>query len=270
MIAQRTSSTSARNASQVSGDAVGPNHAGWHLLPEALARLGYFASAETSAHGDAEGQVKGRFDPVRALRDLLSKDLRKNLAGMLPTSLRDKLAQRVDTGNFDWSRTRAYCLPSDLEGCIRINLKGREPEGTVEPGAAYEAACRELKAALEELTDPNTGKPAVREVLMVDQTFPGPRRDHLPDLVVLWDAAVPITALASSRIGTVTGESPDPRPGTHTGPGFVAMRGPGIPSGHTLHSADILDLAPSIMERLGVEPPGYMTGRRWSEAIIGQ
>ena len=30
----------------VSGDAIGPNHAGWHLLPEVLARLGYFASAE--------------------------------------------------------------------------------------------------------------------------------------------------------------------------------------------------------------------------------
>ena len=25
------------------------NHAGWHLLPEVLARLGYFASAETAA-----------------------------------------------------------------------------------------------------------------------------------------------------------------------------------------------------------------------------
>lgn len=254
----------------VSGDAVGPNHAGWHLLPEVLARLGYFASAETAAPGDAQAPVKHRFDPVRAVRDLLPKDLRKNLAGLLPTGLRDKLAQRVDTANFDWSRTRAYCLPTDLEGCIRINLKGREPEGTVEPGAAYEEACRELKVALEELTDPNTGRRAVRQVLVVDQAFPGPRRDHLPDLVVLWDAARPITALESRRIGTVSGESPDPRPGTHAGPGFVVMRGSGIASGYTLNNAHILDLAPTIMERLGVEPPGHMTGRRWSRTAIGQ
>ncbi|MGH6913826.1 MAG: alkaline phosphatase family protein, partial [Geminicoccales bacterium] len=141
----------------VSGDAVGPNHAGWHLLPEVLARLGYFASAETAPSDDAGARVTTRFDPVRAVRDLLPKDLRKNLARMLPTGLRDKLAQRVDTATIDWSRTRAYCLPTDLEGCIRINLEGREPEGQVAPGAEYEAACRDLEAALEELTLPGTG-----------------------------------------------------------------------------------------------------------------
>ena len=113
----------------VSGDAIGPNHAGWHLLPEVLARLGYFASAETAPPDDAGAQVKTRFDPVRAVRDLLPKDFRKNLARMLPTGLRDKLAQRVDTATFDWSRTRAYCLPTDLEGCIRINLAGPRAGG---------------------------------------------------------------------------------------------------------------------------------------------
>jgi predicted AlkP superfamily phosphohydrolase/phosphomutase len=252
----------------VSGDAIGPNHAGWHLLPEVLARLGYFASAETAPFDDAGAQVKTRFDPVRAVRDLLPKDFRKNLARMLPTGLRDKLAQRVDTATIDWSRTRAYCLPTDLEGCIRINLEGREPEGQVAPGAAYEAACRDLKSALEELIEPDTGARAVREVLLVDQAFPGPRREHLPDLIVLWHAAAPITALASDRIGLVRGPSPDPRPGTHTEPGFVLMRGPGISSGRSIDHAHVFDLAPTILARLGVEAPAHMTGRRLAEIAI--
>jgi predicted AlkP superfamily phosphohydrolase/phosphomutase len=245
-----------------SGDAVGPNRAGWHLLPEVLARLGYFASAETSQADESGAQVKTRFDPVRAARDLLPKDVRKDLARMLPTRVRDKLARRVDTATIDWTHTRAYCLPTDLEGCIRINLKGREPEGQVAAGAEYEEACRDLRSALEGLIEPRTGTRAVREVLQVDKAFPGPRREHLPDLIVLWHAATPITALASNRIGEVRGESPDPRPGTHTEPGFVLVRGNGVPPGRTIENAHIFDLAPTIMEPLGVEAPAHMTGRR--------
>ena len=252
----------------VSGDAVAPNHAGWYLLPEVLARLGHFASAETAAPQTNAPEARRKLDPVRVLRDLLPKDFRKALARQLPTALRDRLAQRVDTATFDWARTRAYCLPTDLEGCIRINLKGREPAGTVEPGAEYEALCQDLAAALEELTDPATGRRAVREVLIADQAFPGPRRAWLPDLVVLWDPATAITALASARIGVVSGASPDPRPGTHAGPGFVLMHGPGVRAGETLERAHIFDLAPTILDRLGVAPPEYMTGRLWHEAAV--
>lgn len=250
----------------VSGDAAAPNHAGWHLLPDVLARLGYFASAETARPATNAPEARRRIDPVRALRDFLPKDFRKALARQLPTRLRDRLAQRVDTATYDWARTRAYCLPTDLEGCIRINLKGREPEGTVEPGAEYEVLCQDLASALRELTDPATGRRVVREVLIVDEVFPGHRRAWLPDLIVLWDSAAPITSLASARIGVVSGASPDARPGTHAGPGFVLMHGPGIRAGETLDQAHILDLAPTILDRLGVAPPEHMTGRIWREA----
>jgi len=252
----------------VSGDAIAANHAGWHLLPEVLARLGYFASAETAPPKTNAPAARRKLDPVRALRDLLPKDFRKALARKLPTGLRDKLAQRVDTATFDWTRTRAYCLPTDLEGCIRINLKGREPAGIVEPGAEYETLCQDLAAALGELTDPATGRRAARDVLIVDEAFPGRRRAHLPDLIVLWDPAAPITSLASARIGAVSGASPDPRPGTHAGPGFVLMHGQDIRAGQILDRAHILDLAPTILERLGVAPPAHMTGRPWREARL--
>jgi predicted AlkP superfamily phosphohydrolase/phosphomutase len=202
---------------------------------------------------------------VRAVRDLLPKDFRKNLARMLPTGLRDKLAQRVDTANVDWGRTRAYCLPTDLEGCIRINLAGREPEGQVAPGDQYAEVCRDLETALRALTEPSTGARAVREVLLADRAFPGPRRPHLPDLIVLWDPATPITALASDRIGIVAGASPDPRPGTHAAPGFALMRGPGIPAGRTIDDAHIFDLAPTILHRLGAAAPAHMKGQRLAE-----
>jgi predicted AlkP superfamily phosphohydrolase/phosphomutase len=254
----------------VSGDGVGPNHTGWYLLPEVLSRLGLFASSETgqgAPQRDVDAGPQKR-DPIKALRDLLPKDFRKGLARRLPTALRDRLARRVDTAAIDWSNTRAYCLPTDLEGYIRINLKGREPEGIVREGAEYEAVCRELVADLEELVDPATGRRAVSRVLRSDQAFPGPRRPWLPDLVVVWSSESAIGELASPKIGTVSLRSPDPRPGTHVAPGFMLARGPGIAPGARLESGHILDVAPTILARHGVTPPAHMEGRAWRELVI--
>ena len=41
----------------VSGDAIGPNHAGWHLLPEILTRLGLFVSADAPPPADGQRRI---------------------------------------------------------------------------------------------------------------------------------------------------------------------------------------------------------------------
>ncbi len=250
----------------VSGDRVGPNNAGCHLLPEVLVRLGYFGAGGVES---SEPAPPAAFDPVKALRDMLPKGFRKSLARMLPTGMRDKLAQRVDTADINWATTRAFCLPTDLEGCIRVNLKGREPQGIVEPGAEYEALLSDLSAQIMDLSDPATGRPIVKQVLRIDQLFPGPRRDYLPDLVVNWDMSQRITGAASPQVGTVNVPSPDPRPGTHTGPGFVLAAGPGVRPGQALQGGNILDLAPTVMQYFGVTAPAHMRGRVWAEVVSG-
>jgi predicted AlkP superfamily phosphohydrolase/phosphomutase len=241
----------------LSGDSVGPNHAGWHLLPDVLARLGYFTGAEQ--------QTSRKFDPVKSVRDLLPKDFRKNLARMLPTALRDRLAQHVDAADIDWSRTRAYCLPTDLEGYVRVNLHGREPLGTVGPGAEHDQVLRDLMIGIGELRDPRSGRPIVRDVLRTDEIFPGERSSYLPDLIVRWEPGAPIAAAASERIGVVAKSSPDPRPGTHRGPGFVLAQGPGIPAGSVMGDGHILDFAPTLLTRMDVAVPDHMRGRVWLE-----
>jgi predicted AlkP superfamily phosphohydrolase/phosphomutase len=249
----------------LSGDSVGPNNAGWHLLPEVLARLGYFASADQANRGASGKDSNRKFDPVKTVRDLLPKDFRKNLARMLPTALRDRLAQRVDTADIDWSRTRAYCLPTDLEGYIRVNLRGREPLGIVDPGAERDQALRDLTIGIGELRDPQTGRTIVRDVLRTDDVFPGQRNSYLPDLIVRWEPGASIVAAASERIGVVAESSPDPRPGTHQGPGFALAQGPGIPAGSIMGDGHILDVAPTLLTRLGVGVPDHMHGRVWAE-----
>ena len=255
----------------VSGDGVGPNHAGWHLLPEVLRRLGYLvepAANEPAENAADPGSVAPR-DPIRRLRDALPKDFRKGLARRLPDALRHRLAQRVDTAGIDWSRTRAYCLPTDLEGCVRINLRGREAHGIVDAGAEYRQVCDDVAHALEELTDPATGRSAVRAVIRVDDEYPGQRRHFLPDLVVLWNSEAPLTQLQSASVGTVAGVSPDRRPGTHAPPGFMLRQGPTTAGSGRERLAHVCDLAPEMLRRFGVPIPGYMRSFSGGSAAVG-
>ncbi|MFZ9967642.1 MAG: alkaline phosphatase family protein [Steroidobacteraceae bacterium] len=248
----------------VSGDKPAPNNAGWHLLPEIVARLGLLVAIDDQPSGNANREMtRSKRDPVKALRDLLPKDTRKKIAGWLPGALRDRLAQRVDMGGFDWSRTQVYCLPTDLEGCLRVNLRGREPQGIVQPGEEYERLVEQLTNDLLELVDPLTGRGVVKEVLDTRKTFPGSHQQHLPDLVVLWNEAAPIRAVSSQKTGELSLPSPDPRPGSHSGPGFMLARGPGFPAGARLQGASVLDLAPTLLAEFGVVAPEYMTGKPW-------
>lgn len=253
----------------VSGDGVGPNQAAWHLLPAVLQRLGFLSSSDVGGEPvsakDRDGRKvqPGWRDPLKAVRDLIPKDVRRQLARHVPVRLREALMRRVDLGGIRWSDTRAYCLPTDLEGCIRINLRGREPAGIVTEGAEYRAICDELAAALLEIVDPATGQPAVREVIRTDEIFPGPRRAYLPDLIVLWAERGGMTQVASNRIGTVASPSPDARTGTHAPTAFVLAHGPSIEPGSVIEGAHVVDLPSTILSRFAVPLPDHLGGTPW-------
>jgi predicted AlkP superfamily phosphohydrolase/phosphomutase len=189
------------------------------------------------------------------------------LARRLPTGIRDRLARKVDTALIDWSRTRAFCLPTDLEGYIRVNLMGREPQGIVKPDE-YEGVCDELCAELSRLVDPASGRPAVREVIRTRQRYPGDRQDWLPDLIVLWAEPEQLQELGSRSGVSSRGESPDGRTGTHAPPGFLVARGPEVERdwGDVSH---VCDVAPALLNAFGVAIPEYMNRRADEEARDG-
>ncbi len=241
----------------ISGDGAGPNYTGWHLLPTVLQRLGFLTVRGGTAGADGPSRRAGR-DGVRTLRDAVPPGLRKAVARRLPDWLRHRLALRVDMAGLDWSRTRAYCLPTDLEGCVRLNVTGREPEGIVADGADYRRACDDLQAALSALTNPRTGRRAVREVVRIDDRFPGPRRHALPDLVVVWEGDAPVTDLASAAVGVVTGASPDGRPGTHAPHAFLlGAGGPGF-HGRLAHTGHVCGIASGILDHFGIPRPDHL------------
>jgi len=241
----------------ISGDGVGPNHCAWHLLPQILSRSGF--KGEPSATDDS---VKGRSSKplLRRLRDAVPPRLRSEISSRLPWQLRNRLEFQLSAGNTDWSRTKAFALPADLEGCIRINLRGREPQGVVEPGSQFEDVCSELTEVLKKLINPATGRAVVRDVCRIDRLFPGERRHHLPDLTVIWNDEAEIREVYSERLGLVSETPVDPRTGTHSPLGFTIARGPRSKRGR-IQAGHIADLAPTVLTHFGINPPSEMDGR---------
>lgn len=141
-------------------------------------------------------------------------------------------------------------------GAVRLNLRWREPKGRVEPGLPYHELCDWLERELLSLVNTATGAPAVKRVLRGDFLFAGPFRDQFPDLVIEWDPEAPIPAVRSQRVGELRVESPNPRTGDHRAKGLVLARSADL-SPHALEGdIAIVDLAPTLAARLGVEVSG--------------
>jgi len=236
----------------ISGDGVGPNHCGWHLLPQFLSRLGVTEPSSDSGNG------RSRKSLLDHLRNAVPPRVRSEIQSRLPWQFRHWLAFRL-MANIDWSRTKAFTLPADLEGCIRINLRGREPQGIVEPGSHYEDICAELTLALQELVNPATGRAAVRRVCRIDHLFPGDLRDQLPDLTVIWNDEAELREVYSDRLGLISEAPVDPRTGTHYPTGFLVARGPTVRSGR-IQNGHIADFAPTLLSSFGINPPANMDG----------
>jgi predicted AlkP superfamily phosphohydrolase/phosphomutase len=83
--------------------------------------------------------------------------------------------------NVDWSKTRAYAMGL---GELYINMKGREAEGIVNPGAETEALKAELKKRLVEFTDPENGEKPVRRVLAREEIYRQFDPNMIPDLFI--------------------------------------------------------------------------------------
>jgi hypothetical protein len=133
-----------------------------------------------------------------------------------------------------------FTMPNnDLYGAIRLNLRGREPHGRVRPGDDAEAAVELLTNELMSITHEESGAPAVRRVVRVDDVHAGPRRDMLPDLCVEWNWSEPFRVLTSPTIGVLTAEVHSGRTGDHRPHGAVFTRHLALPDCASLRVEDL-------------------------------
>ena len=158
-----------------------------------------------------------------------------------------------------WPDMKAFALPSTEAGRIRLNLKGREPHGLIEP-QNYDSVCDELILHLKTLSDARTGKPAVKEVIKWRSASQA-HGQNVPDedLSVVWNE-VPFDVVDSPKVGRI-GPFPFCRLGSHSPGGFLIVQGPGIEPGSTLPRGDVMDVAPTILNLMDVELPDYFDGK---------
>jgi predicted AlkP superfamily phosphohydrolase/phosphomutase len=167
----------------------------------------------------------------------------------------------------DWGRSKAYSFGRHL-GSIYVNLKGREPQGIVEPGAEYEAVRDEIERLAYEFRDPQTGRALIGQVLRREEVYSGPYLERAPDLVLRPREPSDIFfGLADfghrATVSTVYRYS-----GMHRDYGMLVMNGPGIRRGSEIEGAAIQDIAPTVLHTMGLPVASDMDGRVLADAFV--
>lgn len=138
---------------------------------------------------------------------------------------------------------------------VRINLKGREPNGIVEPGEEYDRLLAELSRDLLAFTNIETGKPVVVECLPIYARHEGEKQSQLPDLAVTWDTSAPIRQVSSPKSGEVLNEDLTARSGDHRPIGQFFAIGPGLDYRQLNEPVNSVDFVPSFSKMLNIPVP---------------
>lgn len=202
----------------------------------------------------------------RTLKSYLPRTTKDWLKSRLP-GLRNQLESYLYTTEIDWGHTRAFA--GGKYGNIYINVRGREPEGTVQPGAEYEKLCEEIETALYELRDPELCEPVVERVHRREELYWGPLVELSPDLIIQWKDYAYLTSdtygrqdnralFAKPEVMDATMEFV--HSGTHRMDGILIAVGPDIRPGGLISGARLMDLAPTILHTFGMPIPADMDG----------
>lgn len=184
------------------------------------------------------------------------------------------LLSQTQLGAIDWSRTRAFSTEMNTFPAIWVNLRGREVRGIVAQGREYEKLREELIAALHRFLNPETGQRVVARAHRREELYHGPCMDQAPDLVLELGLDNGYTYTCLSSHGQRDGEAirvlrKDERAGakgqsmngSHRRRGILLFsNGHGSPGGR-LGTLSIMDLAPTILQFLGLPVPDDMDGR---------
>jgi predicted AlkP superfamily phosphohydrolase/phosphomutase len=170
----------------------------------------------------------------------------------------------------DWNRTRAYAI--GRAGSIFINLRGREPLGTVCPGQEYEDLRQSIRQALKTWRNPDTDQPVVAEVYCREDLYDGPYVEKAPDLIIQWqDYAYPCPRPGNSNqpmfYRAPSAYSGMWLTGYHRPAGVLLAAGPHIRQGVTMINAHIADVAPVALHLRCAPIPDNMDGGVLTELI---
>jgi len=157
----------------------------------------------------------------------------------------------------DWSKTK--CWSTGYSGQLYLNMKGRESQGIVE-AKDYDKLLDELTAKLKDIPD-MSGRPLKTQVWKRDDIHFGPYAQYGPDLFVSFsESRLDTSELLGHGRGKVY--SVDTAKGSSNVAyglyGYFAIAGPGIPAKGELKEVSLLNVAPTVLDVLGLTIPKNM------------
>jgi predicted AlkP superfamily phosphohydrolase/phosphomutase len=196
-------------------------------------------------------------------------DAGKDALSRIFPGLRSRVRQYLKFSFLDWRHTRAY-LGGNLD-VIHVNLKGREPEGIVEPGQEYERLREDIISGLQSIIDPETGRAVFERIYKREEVYEGEYLGEAPDLLLvprgyaysmgrdlLDDNGASLVASIRHHRGIS---------GIHTMKGILFLHGRPFKRNCQLYRAKIIDLAPTILYLMGLPVPDDMDGRPLTDAF---
>jgi predicted AlkP superfamily phosphohydrolase/phosphomutase len=212
-------------------------------------------------------------DPVRKTARRAIGTLYRTLSPRLPQMIRrgvrrwapgarDVVRNAVRI-HYDWRHTRAFCMGA--AGDVWLNVRGRDPEGIVEPDGEYEELRAEIRDTFLSLREAQSGEPIVEAVEFREDTYRGPFVHLAPDIFIRFRDVVISGIIHNGKVLRLSRRSAvtpkDVKSGSHRPDGMIAVAGSGIRSGIILKGAALIDVAPTLLYWLGVPVPTGMDGR---------
>lgn len=202
---------------------MGPNNSQMHFVGPVMDRVNAAFLSGGSADFDDPPAERGF---MRKLREGIPAPLQSIVANVASDKVRDWVVSREFCGGIDLSTAPGFRVPAGLEGYIRVNQKGRDRDGLLEPGSAdHERYINFVQDSFLGLTVAGTNMPLVKEVLFPSKIFGGSRAGLLPDISFVWDHAEPVGEITSDRFGTIQAELETGRTGNHNGKAFAIVAG---------------------------------------------
>ena len=234
---------------------MGPNTSRADLLPDMLSAVLSGKRATTSAKNAST-------NPLWRLRAAVPTRTRASIANALPRRAILEVISRLEVRASDWSQVRAFTLPSDGVGYIRLNLRGRERDGVV-----HDAEIRELE---EQITHGllsytgSDGRPPIAAVERIADVVPdAAHAELLPDLLVRWSESptTKLDPLVSAQFGEVRrAGGGSGRSGNHTDDAWAVV----IPGASTQRAepgpGNVVDIAATVCAVFGADRSG-LTGK---------
>jgi predicted AlkP superfamily phosphohydrolase/phosphomutase len=160
----------------------------------------------------------------------------------------------------DWENTMAYSLGN--VGQIRLNVRDREPQGTVSPGTQYETLRAEIMDALSQMVDPETGEHVVEQIYRREDIYSGQNLEAASDILFI-PTRMEYFGFGEYEFGSnqIIESMKRGISGTHRMQGIFCMWGEPVAAGQWLPDLEITDLAPTILHLEGMSVPEDMDGK---------